>query len=193
MKHLLILSLLVSLSFSGGYLSQFESLAKTSYAEKYSAEYSLFSGSASYSMFTQLMEQKRSYYHGEGKSKKSVKGLDYAALFDALDTLSKESGSTLPSYYAFLLTRLSYGFKNKKFNEKYGNRFSTALSSKGKCEGLLWRGAILQNNKSAWKESADSYKRAAEVCKEGTPYHQKAKMEYAKMKYLTTDKKKGSK
>ena len=195
MRLLLIFSLLASLSFSRGldYLSQFESLAQESFQDKYRAEYSLFSKSPSYPTFTDLMKQKKTYFHGEGKSKRSVKGLDFVSLFKALETLSKESSSTLPSYYAFLLTRLSYGFKNSDFNSKYATAFSEKLSSAKKCEGYLWRGAVSQNNKSLWKESAQSYKRAVEVCKEGTPYHQKARMEYAKMKYLTSDKKKGSK
>jgi len=195
MKLAFLFTFLITLSFSKGvdYLAQFETLAKESFQEKYNSEFSLLSKSFSYSVFEQKMQQKKTYFHGAGKSKKSADGLDYGALFTMLEALSKESSSALPSYYAFLLTRLSYGFKNANFNAKYGDKFSLKLSSAGRCEGYLWRGAILQNKKSLWQESAQFYKKAVKVCREGTSYHTQARMEYAKMKYLASSKKKGSK
>lgn len=191
MRLLSLLSLILSLSSARDipFLQQFEQMAKVSYGEQFEAQNTEFITSPSFKPYVQQMNQKKPYSFENGDKTKSVDGLDYEKLFSLLKSLSKESNSTLPSYYALLLTRLSYGFSNKNFNEVYGKSFASNLSSAKLCEGFFWEGNIFKNEKTMWLESKKSFSQAIKTCKEDTFYHRNSKTEYARMKYLTSTKK----
>jgi len=191
MRLLSLLSLILSLSSARDipFLQQFEQMAKVSYGEQFEAQNTEFITSPSFKPYVQQMNQKKPYSFENGDKTKSVDGLDYEKLFSLLKSLSKESNSTLPSYHALLLTRLSYGFANQNFNEAYGKYFANSLSNVKLCEGFFWEGNIFKNEKAMWIESAKSFSQALANCKEDTYYHKSSKMEYARMKYLNSIKK----
>ena len=167
--------------------------AQKTYGTKYASQKSEISSYPEFSLFIdELKGGKEIKTRNKKAPVRSVWVPDDKKLFEYLKRMSVSSSSTLPDYYAFLLSRISKLAKNGDFNAKYGTYFASKLMKHNMCEGYYWSGCMLSHSPKTWGKSLEAFQKASLLCK--GKYAHRAKLDAARMKYLISQKnKKGNK
>jgi hypothetical protein len=167
--------------------------AQKTYGTKYASQKSEILSLPEFSLFIDELEGgKEIKTKNKNTPFKSIRVPNDKKLFEYLKKMSASSSSTLPDYYAFLLSRISMLDKNGDFDAKYGTYFASKLIKHDMCEGYYWNGLILSHSPQKWKKSLEAFQKASSLCK--GKYAHKAKLDAARLKYLISQKnKKGQK
>jgi len=165
--------------------------AQQRYGKKYVSLKSQLKKMPDFDAFVNELDSGKSIKIGNRKNKYGIKSInvpDYKKVFESLTNMDKRTRSSLPAYYAFVLSEVSTVSRSEEFNTKYGISFSDRLVDYRMCEGYFWKGQITQHSQETYSKSARFYKKASKVC---TGYLQhRALMEASKMEYLAKSRKK---
>lgn len=165
--------------------------AQQRYGKKYASLKSELKNMPDFNVFVNELDSGKTIKVGNRKNKYGIKSIsvpDYKKVFQSLANMVRHTRSSLPAFYAFVLSEVSTVTRSEAFNTKYGKPFSDRLVDHGMCEGYFWKGQIAQHSKATYSESARFFKKASKVC---TGYLQhRALMEASRMQYLAASRKK---
>ena len=195
MKGMLLLFVMTTFCVSAEItlFGMLDAKAQQRYGKKYAALKSELKKIPDYDVFVNELDSGKPVKVGNRKNKYGVKSIsvpDYKKVFESLANMDKHTRSSLPAFYAFVLSEVSTVTRSEAFNTKYGKPFSDRLVDHGMCEGYFWKGQIAQHSTATYSKSAWFFKKASKIC---TDYLQRrALMEASRMQYLATSRKKVS-
>lgn len=155
-----------------------ENNVQKKYPAIWAKEYPRFIQAKSYNMYVEAKNKKIPLVFGKQK----IDGIDFVNIFKSLGDIKQETKLILPDLLAYEYTKISYGFKNREFNNHVAVDFSNALVGENICEGYIWMSKRDDSKYSTMLTAYQLSKMGLTVCK-GKELHELKKI-YYRSKYL---------